>query len=320
MTTQEAVEKVRSFIRLKHFSYSTEESYCRYVHDFCEHSRRLDKSLPTEKRIESYLSTFADSEASASTQNVAFNAVLFLYRNILGIEPKGISALRARRPIHHRNAPAPEVTRALLNWIREHCSAEISLACDLIYGTGARVTEPLNLRIRDLDLKAGHLIYRQAKQHKDRIVPIPCLVAERLREQIRFARSVWDREGRRYPVALPGLLHKKYPNAQHDWQWFWLFPARGACVDKRTGLTVRWRLHEANIRRAVQRAAKVLNVSIVPHELRHGYATDCLNAGENPRALQQVLGHKSLETTMGYCHAEPLSVRSPLDRLTEALK
>lgn len=315
MRTEEAVEKVRSFIRLKHFSYSTEESYCRYVNDFCEHSRRLGKGMTTEKRIESYLSTFAQTDASASTQNVAFNAVLFLYRNILGIEPKGISALRARRPLHHRNAPAPADSRALLKLVRTQAPADVSLACDLIYGTGARVSEPLNLRIRDVDLNRGHLIYRQAKQHKDRIVPIPCALAEQLREQIRFARSVWEREGRRWPVALPGLLHKKYPNAQYDWQWFWLFPARGSCVDKRSGMIVRWRMHEANVRRAVQRAAKVLKLSIVPHELRHGYATDCLDAGTNPRALQQVLGHKSLETTMGYCHAEPLSVRSPLDHV-----
>jgi site-specific recombinase XerD len=134
MNTEEAVNKLRDFIRLKHFSRSTEQSYCHYFRQFCEHSRKLPAAIPTERRIESYLSTFARNDASASSQNVAFNAVLFFYRHILGAEPKGIDSLRARRPVHHRNAPAPEDTRRLLKFIAEYFSAETSLACDLIYG------------------------------------------------------------------------------------------------------------------------------------------------------------------------------------------
>jgi integrase len=314
MTTDQAVQKVRDLIRLKHFSLSTEESYCLYVRQFCQHSRHLPKSMPTEKRIESYLSTFAKKEASASSQNVAFNSVLFLYRNILGIEPKGIDALRAHRPTHVRNAPAPEDTFKVLNFIKEHYSAEVSLACDLIYGCGGRVSEPLNLRIKEINRKAGLFIFRQAKGHKDRVVPIPCSVMLDLDNQISLARNIWEREGNRWPVALPGRLHLKYPNAQFAWQWFWLFPARKSCVDKRTGWTVRWRMHQATIQRAIKHACDVFGLSILPHELRHGYATDCLNNGTNPRALQQVLGHKSLETTMNYFHAEPAGVKSPLDQ------
>ena len=115
-------------------------------------------------------------------------------------------------------------------------------------------------------------------------------------------------------MKLPGKLHLKYPKAPFAWQWFWLFPAKGACMDKRAdNRLVRWRLGEWNIQRAVKRASLALGLSVVPHELRHSYATDCLNAGTNPRALQKAMGHKSLETTMGYCHAEALSVASPLD-------
>jgi integrase len=314
MTRTEAVSKFRAFIRLKHFSRSTEQSYCYYFEKFCVHSESLPPNLPTEKRIESFLGGFAG--ASASSQNVAFNAVLCFYRNVLGVEPKGINALRARRPVHHRNAPAPADTRAILNFIAGHEEAQVSLVCDLIYGVGARVSEPLNLRIRDVQFEPapGHLILRQAKQHKDRVVPMPDALFHRLVAQMEYAHSIWKREGDRWPVKLPGLLHVKYPHAQFDWAWFWLFPARGACQDERTGLMVRWRLHEANIRRAMRRACLALKLSVLPHELRHGYATDCLNAGVNPRALQREMGHSSLETTMGYCHAEPLSVRSPLDR------
>lgn len=319
MTTKQTVQKVREFIRLKHFAQSTEDSYCYYVRQFCQHSKTLPASLPSEKRIESYLATFARSDASASSQNVAFNAVLFLYRNILGLEPKGINALRARRPVHHRNAPAPQDTRALLNFVEQNESAEISLACYLIYGCGARVCEPLNLRIRDVlpavEFDNGQLIFRQAKQNKDRVVPIPCALFDRLQQQIAYARSLWEREGPRWPVKLPGKLHLKYPNAQFAWPWFWLFPARLPCRDPRIGRTVRWRLHQANIQRAIRRACLALGLSVLPHELRHAYATDCLNQGTNPRAVQQVMGHKSLETTMGYCHAEPMSVKSPLENL-----
>jgi integrase len=319
MKTEDAVGKVRDLIRLKHYSDSTEDAYCHYVEQFCEHSKLLPKDWPTEKRIESYLSTtFAD--ASASAQNCAFNAVLFLYRNILGVEPKGINALRARRPVHHRNAPAPEESRAILKFIAEHETAEISLAVDAIYGCGGRVSEPLNLRIRDVVLHGPKpaFIFRQAKHHQDRVVPIPCALLQRVQEQIDYARTVWQREGQRWPVQLPGKLHLKYPQAPFAWHWFWLFPAKGPCRYRRDPeRLVRWRLGEWHIRRVVQRACRALGLAIVPHELRHGYATDCLNNGQNPRALQKVMGHKSLETTMGYCHAEALSVASPLDGLKE---
>lgn len=318
MNKQQAVYRVRELIRLKHFSRSTEDSYCYYVRRFCEHSLLLPRDLPTEKRIESYLCTFAQSDASASSQTVAFNAVLFLYRNVLGVEPKGIDSLRAKRPQHHRNAPAPKDTRAILNFVAQNCDAEISLAIDLIYGTGGRISEPLRLRIRDVQLKAEtpSLIFRQAKHHKDRIVPIPCSLVHRMEQQIEYVRTTWQREGQRWPVKLPGKLHLKYPSAQYAWEWFWLFPAKGPCRDKRdANRIVRWRLGEWKIQRAVRRASLALGLSVLPHELRHGYATDCLNAGVNPRSLQQVMGHKSLETTMGYCHAEALSVTSPLDTL-----
>lgn len=306
---------MRNLIRLKHFSDSTEDSYCGYVTRYCEHAKRLPRDLPTEKRIESFLSTFED--ASASAQNVAFNAVLFLYRNVLGVEPKGIDALRAKRPVHHRNAPAPEDTQRILKFIGEHEDAEIALAVELIYGTGGRVSEPLNLRVRDVQLNAErpHLIFRQAKHHKDRVVPIPCALMQRIEDQASFAANVFLREGKRWPVKLPGKLRLKYPNAEYAWQWFWLFPAKHPCRDKRDdNRLVRWRMGEWNIQRAVRRACNAFGLSVLPHELRHGYATDCLNAGANPRALQQAMGHKSLETTMGYCHAEALSVASPLDR------
>ena len=115
------------------------------------------------------------------------------------------------------------------------------------------------------------------------------------------------------PVPLPQLLASKYPQAQFEWNWAWVFPAAHPCPHPRTGKRVRWRLHEANIQRAIRQACRKGGLFILPHELRHAYATHCLNRGANPRAIQEVMGHKSLETTMAYLHAEALGVRSPLD-------
>jgi integrase len=125
---------------------------------------------------------------------------------------------------------------------------------------------------------------------------------------------VWRRDQQdQVPVALPHQLARKYPAAQFDWHWAWLFPANKSCLDQRTGKLVRWRLHEAQVQRAVRTACQKAGLFILPHELRHAYATHCLNRGANPRAIQSAMGHQSLETTMGYLHAEALSVASPLD-------
>jgi integrase len=184
----------------------------------------------------------------------------------------------------------------------------------LLYGCGLRVSEPLNLRVRDVELWHDRLIIRSAKGGKDRMVAVPCACVSDLQEQMDTAKAIWHRDQHaKLPVALPHLLAKKYPHYQFNLQWAWLFPAANACRDPRSGHFVRWRLHEANIQRAVRRGCRALGISVLPHELRHAYATHCLNSGTNPRAIQQAMGHKNLETTMGYLHAEALSVASPLD-------
>jgi integrase len=140
-----------------------------------------------------------------------------------------------------------------------------------------------------------------------------------LTQQMQYARAVWQHDKQnRTPLMLPHRLARKYPECQFSWGWAWLFPAHCVCRDPIAGTIVRYRMHEANVQRAVKHARRKLGISVLPHELRHGYATHCLERGTNPRAIQQVMGHKSLETTMGYLHAESLSVRSPLDAVTIA--
>src|SRR6185295_2496213 len=160
------------------------------------------------------------------------------------------------------------------------------------------------------------LVIRQGKGRKDRVVAIPCSLAGEIKAQMESARAVWRRDvAAGVPIKLPNQIARKYPHSQFAWPWAWLFPLAAPCADPRTGGIVRWRMLECNVQRAVKRAGRKLGLAILPHELRHAYATHCLNSGQNPRAIQEAMGHRSLETTMGYLHAEALSVRSPLEVL-----
>lgn len=306
--------KLAQVIQRKHLAHSTKRSYCAWLRRYCNFVRTLPSHFSSEQKVERFLTALAYKDVSASTQNQAFNAVIFFYKEVLGLELTNVQALRAQRPKHVRRAPTRAETFSLLKAVQAQGDFAASLAVRLLYGCGLRVTEALSLRIKDMDLSCPQLTVRAGKGGKDRVVSIPCAVLEELREQIESARVVWKRDGaNRVPVALPGQLARKYPAAQFDWNWAWLFPAHRPCLDAGTGKLVRWRLHEANVQRAVRQASRMTGVLILPHELRHAYATHCLNRGVNPRAIQEVMGHKSLETTMGYLHAEALSVGSPLD-------
>lgn len=175
-----------------------------------------------------------------------------------------------------------------------------------------RVTEPLNLRIRDIRLDRSSLTIRSAKGNKDRVISLPPSLKPQVAQQIQSAKVVWLRDQQSpIPLQIPDRLARKYPEYQFSWHWFWLFPAQKTCFHPRTHQLVRFRMHQANVQRAIKLARRKLGIIVLPHELRHGYATHALEFGANPRALQIAMGHKSLETTMKYLHAESLSVRSP---------
>jgi integron integrase len=312
MTTAQAVKTVSDVIRRKHLALNTEQTYCGWLKRYCNYLQTLPPHLSSELKLERFLTALALNHATASTQNQAFNALLFFYKEAMGVELNDVQALRARSPTQLRHAPEREDTLLLIKTVQAGGDFATSLVVRLLYGCGLRVTEPLNLRIKDVKLDSMQLIIRAAKGGKDRVVALPCSALEDLRQQIESARAIWNRDQfSQVPLALPHQLAAKYPKAQFDWNWAWLFPARQPCVDPRNGKLVRWRFHEANIQRAIRKACAKTGLSILPHELRHAYATHCLNRGANPRAIQQVMGHKSLETTMSYLHAEALSVANP---------
>ena len=317
MTLDSALLKIREVCRLRHLALSTEESYCGWVSRFSRFVAERCADGTPEKKMEAFLTQLAAQEVSASTQNQAFCALLFFYREALGVTLGKVDALRAKKPVHLRYAPEVHEVRALLAAAGDVSSYPTRLIVRLIYGCGLRVSEPLNLRLKDVLLAESKLVIRAAKGGKDRFVAIPCSLGEELRAQMEFARGVAERDRvARVPVVLPGLLAAKYPHWPFSPKWAWLFPAHKPCLHPRTGEVVRWRCHEANVQRCVRAAARPLGLDITPHHLRHAYATHCLNAGQNPRAIQMAMGHSQLETTMGYLHAEALSVRSPLE-LTE---
>jgi|ERR1017187_7765777 integron integrase len=314
MNRDTAVQKLIDTARRKHFSLSTEQSYTGWLRRYCLYIRKLPAGWPSERKLEAFLSMLAKDDVSASTQNQAFNALLFFYQECLGQKLAGIDSLRAKRAAFVRRAPSVEEVRALLKDVRDESAYPVRLLVKLLYGCGLRITEPLGLRIRDVDLAGSRFIIRQAKGRKDRVVPIPCLVIREIQAQIEAARVTWLRDtSAQVPIKLPGQLGRKYPYAKFSWQWEWLFPQIAPCNDPRSGEVVRWHMLESCVQRAVKNSCRRLGLDIKPHELRHAYATHCLNNGQNPRAIQEAMGHKSLETTMGYMHAEAMSVRSPLE-------
>lgn len=314
MKPEIAIEKMRDVIRRKHLSLSTEENYLQWLVRFMRFVVDRCREGKPEAKMEAFLTQLARQDVSASTQNQAFCALLFFYREVLKVEVGKVDSLRAKKPVHLRYAPALEEVRKLLAAITDVGGYPTRLIVQLIYGCGLRVTEPLNLRVKDVLLSESKLVIRGAKGGKDRFVAISCALMAELAAQLDYAKAVGEQDRiNRVPVALPGLLATKYPHWQFAPKWAWLFPARTTCCHPRSGATVRWRCHEVNIQRAVRSAARPLGLDITPHHLRHAYATHCLNGGQNPRAIQQAMGHSSLETTMGYLHAEAMSVRSPLE-------
>lgn len=316
MNADSAIQLLRNTIRRKHFSLSTEQTYAGWLERFMRYVVKLPSDLSSEKKLEAFLTTLAKDDVSASTQNQAFNALLFFYRDCLGQKLEGINALRAKREASIRRAPAVDEVRRLLADVRDESGYPVRLVVRLIYGCGLRITEPLSLRIRDVELANSRLIIRRAKGGKDRVVALPCSLVREITAQMETARLTWQRDvAAGVPIKLPSRMEKKYPRAESSWQWAWLFPQAAPCRDPRDGRTVRWHQLESTVQRAVRSACRRLGLEILPHELRHAYATHTLNSGQNPRAIQQAMGHKSLETTMGYLHAEAMSVRSPLEVL-----
>lgn len=299
----------------KHYSINTQKSYTHWVRRYAVFLRgQTFKSEPAEQKMEAFLKYLSSTGIAAPTQNQAFNALLFFYRDVLKQELGAVDALRATRPETIRECPSVENVTRLLAAVQDVHGYPTRLIVHVLYACGLRVTEPLNLRVKDIDLRRSRFHVHKAKGGKGRVVPFPGCLSEPLTNQLAEAKAQAEADrAKKVPVPLPDALEKKWPNAGRSERWAWLFPARNTCRHPRTGKEVRWRCHEANVQRAVKQATRHCNLEgITPHHLRHAFASHSLQNGVFVRDLQVVLGHKSLETTMRYIHAEVERVTSPL--------
>jgi integron integrase len=273
--------------------------------------------------VERFLSYLANERGlSASTHKQALSALLFLYKEVLDVELPWMSEIG--RPKTRQHVPAVLSTgevRALLPRIE----GTAGLVCRRLYGTGMRLMEGLRLRVKDLDFDHRAIVVREGKGGKDRVVMLPDVLTQPLREQLEYSRALWsaDRAGRRSGVFMPEALARKYPRAAESWIWHWVFPSPGLSVDPRSGIERRHHLYEQRIQRALKQAVERagLRKQVSVHTLRHSFATHLLQAGHDIRTVQELLGHADVSTTMIYTHVlnrGGRGARSPLDAPTAA--
>jgi integron integrase len=269
-------------------------------------------------QVQAFLTMLANERrVSSSTHNQALSALLFLYREVLGLALPWMQDLQ--RPSRGRRIPAvlgQDEVAALLTAM----DGVMQLVARLLYGTGMRLMEALRLRVKDVDFDRKVIVIREAKGNKDRVVMLPASLAQGLRTQLAVARALWeqDRCTQHAGVEVPHALERKYPRVGQTWGWFWVFPSPGLSTDPADGVIRRHHLHEERLQRAIKRAvvAAAIPKRISAHTLRHSFATHLLQGGTDIRTVQELLGHSDVSTTMIYTHVLKMSAgttQSPLD-------
>jgi len=312
------LEVVRAKVRARHYSLRTEKAYIFWIRRYVKfHGMRHPRDMGADE-VESFLTHLAvDAKVSASTQNQALAAILFLYRDVLELKLPWLQSVVRAKPSAH----IPVVlTRAEVKRVLALMSGTPWLFASLLYGTGMRVQECVQMRIKDLDLATCEIVVRDGKGAKDRVTVLPQALVPALEQHIERVKALFDadREAGRPGVSVPHALAKKYPRAAVTWGWQYLFPARSFCRDPYTKQLVRHHVYPQTMQRAVASAVHGAGITRPAgcHTFRHCFATHLLEDGYDIRTVQELLGHADVKTTMIYTHVlnrGGRGVRSPLD-------
>jgi len=314
------IQKTKDVLRVRHYSLRTEYSYIRWIRDFSRYHQYRNPQELTKEHVTAYLSYLAkDRNVAASTQNQALAAILFLFQHVL--EQKIGWLEDVQRAQKSKRIPVvlsrPEV-KSLLSQI----DGTPWIMANILYGSGLRLTECLRLRVKDIDFHYNQIIVRDTKGRRDRVTMLPRSIRSNLKKhllRVKELHTIDLREGYG-EVHLPYALKRKYPNADKEWMWQFVFPAKHRATDPRSGTLRRHHVHESVLQRAVQMAVRKAGIQKPAscHTLRHSFATHLLENGSDIRTVQELLGHKDVETTMIYTHVVNKGGRgstSPLDLL-----
>ena len=314
------LDRLRQALRSRHYSNRTERTYAQWVKRFIYFHDVRHPAEMAEPEINAFLTHFAvKDKVSASTQNQALSALLFLYRHVLGRKVGDLGeVIRARKPTR-----LPVVmTRMEVKAVLVNLTGDKWLMASLMYGAGLRLMECLRLRVQDIDFLRKEILVRDGKGAKDRVTMLPESLKPSLQEHLKRIKAVHERDlaegwGR---VQLPMALDRKYPNAPKEWRWQWVFPQHNRWKNIKTGGEGRHHVHESIIQKAVVGAVRKAGLSkrATCHTFRHSFATQLLEGGYDIRTVQELLGHKDVKTTMIYTHVlnrGGKGVKSPMDEL-----
>jgi integron integrase len=317
-TTPRLLDQVRTQLRLRHYSYRTEQQYVAWIKRFILYQDKRHPSSMGAPEVEGFLTYLAvERKVAANTQSQALAAILFLYRKVLGIELPWLDhVVRAKHPMRLPVVLTPEEVRAVLSQL----DGAYRLVASLMYGSGLRLMETLRLRVKDIDFEYAQITVRHGKGDKDRVTVLPQGLVPALRAHLAAVQQrhlVALREG--YGgVELPDALARKYPRAEQDWAWQYAFPAPHPSVYPRSNIRRRHHLNEDAVQRRVRSAMLAAGITkpASSHTFRHCFATHLLERGSDIRTVQELLGHKDVTTTQIYTHVMRKgagAVLSPLD-------
>ena len=315
------IENLVAKIRLKHYSIRTEEAYLGWVLRFIRYHSMKDPAQMGSNEITLFLEHLVlKKKVSSSTQAQALNALVFFFKTVLEKDiDQHIKFVRSKKP---KRLPVVLSKHEITKLLSEITQPTYFLMANLLYGCGLRLMECVRLRVLDVDFDYQQLLIRNAKGNKDRVVPIPSKVTMLLEEQISKAKTLHneDLENSYGSVFLPEALSRKYPNAEYEFRWQYVFPSSKISTDPRTGTVRRHHVHENGLQKHIKKASDKLELSkkVNCHALRHSFATHLLENGYDIRTVQELLGHADVSTTMIYTHVlnKPgITVTSPLDML-----